>query len=397
MSEEKVLVISKPIYNNILPLVDFPKNKDVFSINEPLESIIGEANVAAYILGKYGIPVAYTGIVGNDEAGEKFKNFLSNVNVNIKYIETDYEQKTDIYHTIINTEKIGYSHIKVNSMQHDLTKFKYDFNPKYIVFDDRDFSGANAALNNFPNIPAIFYGKNPNKDAINMCKRADYIVCNINFASKLAGMEIVLNKPKTIVNLYQKLVDLFKGVWIITLGEYGVIYCNNNNVKMIPALKVDVVDRDKAGSVFFGIFAYSIVSGLDIENAVRLANIGASSSLNQIGAINGILDLGNLLKHKKSEVQNNVVNPFNVDNVNPTNNVQTINPEVSVQSQPNNMGVNQQVQNNSNQVVQSSMMQGPSQTVNQETQNNGQVQHTVVSQPVQSNVSLQNNVNEKVQ
>ena len=317
--ENRVLVISKPIFNNILPLVDFPNNKDVFNLNSSLESIMGEANVAAYILGKYNIPISFAGIVGNDEVGDKFKKTLESVNVNLKYVETNFEAKTDVCHTIINTQKGGFSHIKINSMNADLTKYKYDFNPSFIVFDDKDFSGVNAALNNYPNVPAIFYGKNANKDAINMCKRADYIVCNISFASKLTGLEIQLNKPKTIVNLYQKLIDLFKGEWIITLGEYGVIYCNQDNVKMIPALKSEVVDKDKAGSVFFGTFAYSIISGMDIENAVRLANIAASSSLAQIGSLNGLIELDELLKHKislpsevkevkKEQIVNQVVN-----------------------------------------------------------------------------------------
>lgn len=294
----KTLVISKPIFNNILPLVDFPNNKDVFNIKSSIESIMGEANVAAYILGKYGVPVSYTGIVGNDEAGNKFKKTLESANVDLKFMETNFEEKTDVCHTIINIEKGGFSHIRVNSMEHDLTKYKYDFNPSFIVFDDKDFSGANAALNNYQNVPAIFYGKNPNKDAINMCKRADYIVCNINFASKLTGLEIQLNKPKTVVSLYQKLIDLFKGEWVITLGEYGVIYCNQDNVKMIPALKCEVVDKDKAGSVFFGTFAYSIINGMDIENAVRLANIAASTSLSQVGAINGLMEIDALLKNR---------------------------------------------------------------------------------------------------
>ena len=294
----KILVISKPNYNNIMPLVDFPKNKDVFNLNNMVESIMGEANVSAYILGKYNIPVEYVGIIGNDEAGLKFKKMLESVNVSTKFMDIDYELRTDVTNTILNIEKGGFSHIKINSMQKDITKYKYDFDPNYVVFDDKDFSGANAALNNYPNSKFIFYGKNPNKDAINMCKRADYIVCNINFASKLTGLEIVLNKPKTIIALYQKLIDLFKGEWIITLGEHGVIYCNDNNVKMIPALKTDVIDQDKAGSVFFGTFAYSIVSGMDIENAVRLANINASNSLNKIGVTNGLLELEDLLKNR---------------------------------------------------------------------------------------------------
>lgn len=317
----KVLIISKPVYHNIMPLVDFPKSKDIFNLNNTIESIYGEANVAAYILGMYNLDVEYSGVIGNDEAGSKFKKMLEDINVSTKFIDIDYEYKTDVINSIINIEKGGFSHIKVNTMKNDMSKFKYDFDPEYIVFDDKDFSGANAALNNYPNAKFIFYGKTPNKDVINMCKRADYIVCNINFVSKLTGLEIVLNKPKTIIALYQRLIDLFKGEWIITLGEYGVIYCNENNVKMIPALKCEVVDRDKAGSVFFGTFAYSIISGIDIENAVRLANINASYSLNKIGATNGLMKLDELLKNKviKNEQVKVVESVQNSENITDNN------------------------------------------------------------------------------
>ena len=127
--DSKVLIVSKPIINNIMPLVDFPKNKDIYNLDKTIESIIGEANVAAYILGKYNVASSYTGIIGNDEAGNEFKNLLTTVNVDTKFVETDFEGKTDITHTIINVEKGGFSHIKVNSMVKDLTKFKYDFKP----------------------------------------------------------------------------------------------------------------------------------------------------------------------------------------------------------------------------------------------------------------------------
>lgn len=315
----KTLVVSKPNYNYIFPLVDFPHNKDIFNIDASYEAIIGEANIAAAILGKYGLDVSFTGIIGNDENGLKFKKTLEKFNVDTKYIDTDFEHNTDVAYSIINTEKIGFSHIKVNSMKTDLSKFKYEFTPDCIVFDDKDFSGANAALNNYPNVPSIFYAKKLDKNAINMCKRASYIVCNISFASKLTNIEIELNKPKTIVSLYQKLIDLYKGEWIITLGEHGVIYCNDNNVKMIPGIKTEVVDVDKSSGVFFGTFVFSIINGYDIENSVRLANVAASYSLSSIGATNGLMELEDLKKYIKSD-KSQINNPNTIETLEELNN-----------------------------------------------------------------------------
>lgn len=94
--EDKILVISKPIVNNILPLVDFPKNKENYNLNATIFDIAGEANIAAYILGKYNLPVSLTGIIGNDETGNVFKETYHGVNVDLKYIETNYDEKTNV-------------------------------------------------------------------------------------------------------------------------------------------------------------------------------------------------------------------------------------------------------------------------------------------------------------
>ncbi len=395
----KILVVSKPHYNYYLPLVDFPRNGDLFNIDSAITSIYGEANVAAYMLAKYGIDVSYTGITGKDEAGEKFRKILEEANVDIRYMEMDYEQNTDVSYSIIKTEKTGFARIKVNSMKKDLVKYKYDFTPDFIVFDDKDFSGANAILNNYSNVPTIFYGDKPTKDAINMCKRATYVVCNINFASKLTGLEIELHKPKTIVNLYQKLIDLYQCTWIITLGEHGVIYCNDMQVKMIPGIPTEVKDADKAGGIFFGTFAYCIINGLDIEESVRLANINASASLGEIGASTGFLATDKLMSYKvvhvtentnqvesldENQAQVETINSNQINNQNEGLN-QVSTPEINTTNEINSMTgqTSEQVQvtpqinqtsemNNNPQMVMQQQNQEPTQSVEVNTENNVQ-------------------------
>ena len=85
----KVLVVSKPIYNYYLPLVDFPSNGDVFNLDSAMESIYGEANVAAYIMANYGMDVSYTGIDLDSDYCVKFIAHANNVDLE------------DIYATVI--------------------------------------------------------------------------------------------------------------------------------------------------------------------------------------------------------------------------------------------------------------------------------------------------------
>ena len=98
----KVLVISKPIYDNIMPLVEFPSDGDKFYINNSVKSISNVGSLVAITLSKYGLDVSFTGMIGEDYIGSKIKEIFNSYRVDTKYIETSYEEQTCVSNKIYN-------------------------------------------------------------------------------------------------------------------------------------------------------------------------------------------------------------------------------------------------------------------------------------------------------
>ncbi|RLL46989.1 ribokinase [Oceanobacillus piezotolerans] len=78
--------------------------------------------------------------------------------------------------------------------------------------------------------------------------------------------------------------DKYKSKLIKTLGSKGAQYKD----KIIPGYQSKVVDTTGAGDTFNGALAFYVASGLEVENAIRRANIAASIAIERMGAQEGM-------------------------------------------------------------------------------------------------------------
>ena len=78
------------------------------------------------------------------------------------------------------------------------------------------------------------------------------------------------------------------GKLLVTLGKDGVIYGEADQVRRIPAFKVEPVDTTGAGDTFNGAFAAALVAGHDQATAVRYGNAAAALSVLKLGAQEGM-------------------------------------------------------------------------------------------------------------
>ena len=114
-------------------------------------------------------------------------------------------------------------------------------------------------------------------------KYAKYIVFNKGTAEGFSNLLIDYNNSSTLVNVYNKLKQKFsKAEIVVTLGERGSLYAVNGQVKIIPPIRVGIVDTNGAGDTFGGAFAYSIGRGFDLEKSVTYATIAASLSTTKL-------------------------------------------------------------------------------------------------------------------
>ncbi len=292
----KILVIGKPTYNVILPIDKFIVEGSKNQISDKLEMGGGTSFYTANLLGKWKVPVSYTGVVGSDIYGTKIKSDLESNGVNTKFLEINYEHPTNFNYLLIN--KTNGSSTEIIKINHEvnLTKYKYDFIPDILILDGTDIAGSLAALNNFPRATSILFANKVSEGLYDLSKRCTYVVANVDYAKALTKMELEIGKPKLLVNFMQRIKDLNKAQYIVMLREHGVLYTSNNQVKMIPAIKIEKkVDDTNSGKAFFAAVCYGIINNYEIDNTVKIANIAAGLSLTKMGSLNSIPELEEVL------------------------------------------------------------------------------------------------------
>lgn len=350
-----ILTIGKPAINIYLPLQDFPLKGDIFTINKKNESLGNVAATSACLLGKWGMKAHFTGVLGNDAYAEKIRNTFALNKVDSKYLEVSFEKETCVNYNVLNIKDGSNFRILFNDVSHQLTRYKYDFIPNYAIIDGTDFAGAHALLNNNTNCVTVFYGRVADKDSVAMSKRCTYTVCSENFAKGLARVENV-ETAVDYVNMYQHIVDIGgNSNYIVILNSHKILYSVSGKVKMLPEMKINIVDYSSFDSVFTGAFLYSIANNMVLDDAIKFANTAAAISITKIGEaiaipeLDEVLDnsglrekLGQAREVNKAPVEAVNVNPIQIDNNVLTTKSNPINNNVTTQEQVSTPNVAQE-------------------------------------------------------
>lgn len=306
----ETLIIGKPAVDIYLPLQEFPNEGDIFTIKSKNESVGNVGATSACLLAKWGISTHFTGVVGNDAYAEKIRDTFKEYKVNSKFMETNFENGTNVNYIILNAKTGNASKIIYNNPEVQLAKFKYDFIPGFAIIDGTDFAGAHALLNNNGNCSTVFYARVGDKDTISMSKRCTWNICTEVFAEGLTKISSD-GTAESYVNLYQKIVDnAGKSNYVVILNNRKILYSVDGKVKMLPEMKINVQDYSSFDSVFVGAFSYAVGMGLSIDDAVKLANTAAGLSISKIGEVSAIPTLDEVLDNSglraKVAPQNNV-------------------------------------------------------------------------------------------
>ena len=94
--------------------------------------------------------------------------------------------------------------------------------------------------------------------------------------------EIISNTNLTRENIL-KFSNKINSKLIVTLGEEGAIFVNDDKVEEFKAPSVDVVDTTGAGDAFVGAFSYAISENYSVSEAINFAINKASLSVTKRG------------------------------------------------------------------------------------------------------------------
>lgn len=249
----------------------------------------GAAANIGYCLAKWGINTAVSGVIGNDVNGSRVRKEFETMHIDTRYIEPSYDNDTAISTVVINKSTKTHTIYNISDKYVGLKKCDFDFLPDLICVDGYDVVQAKALLERFPNCLTILDASIITNSVVGLLRKVQYAVCTKEFAESATGTKIDFQDTSSLVDVYQKLKKKAGNTeFVITLGEKGALYCINNQIKISPSLKVEVVDTHGSGNIFRAAFAYTLANGGDIEKAVKMGNIAAGLSTTKVGARNSI-------------------------------------------------------------------------------------------------------------
>lgn len=293
----ETIIIGKPAVNVYLPLQEFPNEGDVFHINTKYESVGNVGATSSCLLAKYGLKNHFTGVVGSDAYAEKIRNTFKEYGIDTKYMETNYEKGTVVNYMVLNTKNGITTKILYNDPENQLVKYKYDFIPNFAIIDGTDFAGAYALLNNTANCQTLFYARFGDRDTINLSKRCTYVVCTQVFA-EMMSKETIDDSQASCINLYQRLVDISgKSNYIIILKNHKILYCVDGKVKLVPEMKMNIVDYSSFDSIFVGALAFALIRNVNLDDAIKFADTAASISIGKVGEVDSLPELMEVLEN----------------------------------------------------------------------------------------------------
>lgn len=237
-------------------------------------------------LSRAGCNVIHGGIIGND--GAFLKEVLIKDNVDTSHIIM-LDKSTG--HAIIQVDKNGQNSILLYSGTNHLIDREYvkiflkDSQEDDILLLQNETSALEYAFEIAKN-NKIQIALNPSPYSENLknlpLQYVNWWFCNEVEATELFGssdIDVIKNK---FISQYPN------SNLILTLGEYGSIFINQNNFIRQISYKTNVVDTTSAGDTFTGYFLGAISQNKTVKDAMEIASKAASITVSRNGAATSI-------------------------------------------------------------------------------------------------------------
>ena len=280
---KKICVIGSSNIDQFSYISEFPSSGETL-IGDSFETGFGGKGAnQAVMAGLLGADVYMISCLGNDIFGDStINNFIEN-NVNVDHIQrvkvssgvapiwvnAKGENKIIVIpgaNNEIDANKAKASLQEIENVSYLIGQAEIPMDVNHDVFD---YAKQN-------NITTVF---NPAPGRIlesAFLKNIDWLIPNENEFQTISGLnmtdENILEFSKTIpCNL------------LITCGEQGVLYVDDDEIIKFKAPKVHAIDTTGAGDAFVGSFVYALTKDLKVDDAINLAIDKASLSVTKRG------------------------------------------------------------------------------------------------------------------
>ena len=237
-----------------------------------------------------GSEVLMVGSIGNDADGDYLFNILKSENIDPKFITKTSEQ-TGI--AVIEVSKSAENRIIIIAGANSKTRFSNEVltSSPSVTVSLTQLETPIAEVAKF-----VHESKAARKITIlnpapiqkldqQLLQDTDYLIANETEASFLIGSAVEhLSKDEAVTIARQLQKNGSKKV-IITLGEQGSVYLDQEKELFTPAYKVKAVDTTAAGDAFCGAFATAISENKPVEYALKFASAAGGLAATKAGAV----------------------------------------------------------------------------------------------------------------
>lgn len=279
----KVLCIGHSAYDITVPVDGYPTENTKNRVSNRVECGGGPASNAAYLLAKWGVDTSFAGVMGQDLYGDRIKEELLSVGVNIKYLQQNPKYNTTSSFILANSENGSRTIFTYRPSTMFMDDITLDFTPDIILVDGQEPEVSKKIIKEYPNAISVIDAGRPKEEIIELAKMVNYLICSKEFAETVTGINVDYNNLSTVVDLYNSMKFKFNNNIVITLEDKGCVYQQDTSIKMMPSLRVHAVDSTGAGDIFHGAFTYCLAKGFDLEKTIKYANLAGAISVTRIG------------------------------------------------------------------------------------------------------------------
>lgn len=291
-----IFCIGQSAYDITIPLKEAIIENKKYRIYEKIESGGGPAFNAAYLCGLWGADVCLISRLGQDEYGIKLRKIAEKANVNLDYLIPDLEIETPysyIFSNILNGTRTLFNFPgKLNTINYAYPEKVVDV----ILSDGHEPEISIGAIHAYPNAISIVDAGTCREDTLKVAKEVDYLVCSEDFARQYTGKAINLYDWKQCLDIFHEIELINKKNVVITMGEKGLLYKQNDKVIRLPSYKVNAVDTNGAGDIFHGAFAYGIYKKMNLLDILKLSSMAAAISVQSFGSQSSIPDISAVIE-----------------------------------------------------------------------------------------------------
>ncbi len=260
---------------------------------------------------KQFLKTAYVGLVGDDAGGREVVRELDELGVNTEFLKVTSKAQTP-YSIILSAPGEERSILVFEGASHLLSPddIPWESIDKTRWFYVAGLSGESAnafgPIVDFAAEKGIKLAVNPSgsqlkHDLENLKKlldKIDIFIVNQEEASLVTGVDYQNENE-----LFKKFDELTPGIAIMNKGPQGVVVSDGQKIYRAGIPKSGYVDRTGSGDAFGSGFVATIISGGSIEEAIQFGTANATSTIQQIGAKNGLLPKNEWGPWEKVEVE----------------------------------------------------------------------------------------------